>query len=287
MGRISTSIEIMKASLAVVRKDRSLIWLPVLSFLASAATMGIFIGGIFLTVDWTHTPMTDGSSTQAQMTPLGYVLTVLMYLALAFITIFFNAALISGARERLQGGDPTLESALAGATSRLGLILQWSLVSATVSMILRAVQKQGGLLGRVVAGIAGIAWSLVTFLVLPVVVIEGLGVRAALGRAKDLFVRTWGEQVVGNVALGLVAFLAILPGIALAAAGVLIASTSVAITVAFVALAVVWIGGVLAITAATNGVFQTALYLYAANGAPPAGFDGPDLSHAFTPKAVR
>lgn len=284
MGRISTSIEIMKASLGVVRKDKSLAWLPVLSFAASAVTMAIFAGGIFLTVDLDHEVLPDGVRAEGTMSPLGYVLIVAMYLVLAFVTIFFNAALISGARERLEGGNPTLDSALAGATSRLGLIFRWSLVSATVSMVLNAIQREGGLLGRIAGGLAGIAWSLVTFLVLPVMVIEGLGVKAALGRSKDLFVRTWGEQVVGNVAIGLLSFLAILPGIALAGIGVALAPTSVAITVTCVALAVVWIGVVLTVSAATNGVFQTALYLYAANGAPPAGFDGPDLSLAFRPK---
>lgn len=284
MGRISTSIEIMKASLAVVRKDKSLVWLPVLSFLASAVTMGLFAGGIFLTTTQSHVVTPDGFSSEGRMSPLGYVLIVVMYLALAFITIFFNAALISGARERLLGGNPTMESALAGATSRLGLIFQWSLVSATVSMVLNAIQRQGGLLGRIAGGLAGIAWSLVTFLVLPVMVIEGLGVKAALGRSKDLFVRTWGEQVVGNVAIGLVAFLLILPAIALAAGGVALAGTSIALTIMCITLAVVWIGGVMALSTATTGVFQTALYLYAASGTPPAGFDGPVLSHAFTPK---
>ena len=58
----------------------------------------------------------------------------------------FSSALICGANERFEGGDPTLGSSLAGARSRIGLIFQWALVSATVSMIIRQIQERGGLL---------------------------------------------------------------------------------------------------------------------------------------------
>ena len=90
-----------------------------------------------------------------------------MYLILSFITVFFNAALISGANERMQGGDPSLGSALSGALRHLGPIAAWSVVAAVVSTILRAIEERSGLLGRLVIGLVGLAWTLVTFLVLP------------------------------------------------------------------------------------------------------------------------
>lgn len=283
MGRIATSIEIMKASLAVVRRDASLVWLPVVSFTASLITGGLFAGGIFLT---TNRPEVIGAggqlSTELQMTPFGYVLTGVMYLALAFITVFFNAALISGAHERLTGGDPTLGSALSGATARIGLVAQWALVSATVSAVLKSIQNRSGLLGRIAVGLVGMAWTLVTFLVLPVMVIEGLGVVEAVKRSKDLFKRTWGEQVVGSVSIGLVGFLAILPAILVVV--LMAALGNVVLIGAAIVLAVLWIAAVMAVTTAMSGVFQTALYLYASTGRTPTGFEGPDLDTAFRPR---
>lgn len=285
MQRITTSIEMMKASWAVVRQEKSLVWFPIVSFLASAVVGSIFIAGVLLTRQQETVLNTDFStSTQVQPSAVGYLLVVLMYLALAFITIFFNAALVSGAHQRLSGSDPTFGTALAGATSRIGLIFRWAMVSGTVSVILRAVQERAGVLGRIATGIAGVAWTLVTFLVLPVIVIEGLGVKAALGRSKDMLARTWGEQVVGNVGIGIVGFLAILPAVALVFIGAALGQTALVVCVV---LAMLWGAGVAALTATMSGVFQTALYVYASTGQAPAGFSQQQMTGAFGPKSSR
>jgi len=277
MGRIRASIEIVKASWAVVRQDRELLWLPVLSFLATGVTIALFAGGFFAV---SGTDALDGG--RIQPTIGGYLLMFVLYLVLAIITVFFNAALVSAAHERLRGGDPSVESALAGATSRFGLLLPWALVSATVSTVLRSIQERAGLLGRIVIGIIGIAWALVTFLVLPVIVIEGLSVGAAIKRSKELFTRTWGEQVVGNAAIGLVSFLAIL-GFGLIAVPLMLTGVA-AIVIAAIVAWVAWAAVVSAVGAAMSGIFQTALYLYASTGAVPTGFSPVAIEAAFRPK---
>jgi hypothetical protein len=280
MGRIRASIEIVKASWAVLRQDKELLWLPVLSFFATAVTIALFAGG-FLAVS--HGDALSGD--RVAPGPAGYVLLFLLYLALAIITIFFNAALVSAAHERLSGGDPTVESALAGATRRFGVLLPWALVSATVSTVLKSLQERAGLLGRLVVGLVGIAWALVTFLVLPIIVIEGLSVGAAIKRSKDLFVRTWGEQVVGNAAIGVVSFLAI---VAFAPVGLLLVlSGASALVIAGIVAWVLWAAVVSVVGAAMSGIFQTALYLYASTGTVPSGFPEQAIAAAFRPKPAR
>lgn len=277
-GRIRASIEIVKASWAVLRKDKSLIWLPVLSFLSTAVTAGLFVGGIIAVSDFD----TTGDGATSQIGVAGYVLMFAMYLVLAIITVFFNAALVSAAHERLTGGDPTVESALAGASRRFGVLLPWAIVSATVSTILRSIQERSGLLGRIVVGLVGMAWALVTFLVLPVIVVEGLSVGDAIRRSKDLFRSTWGEQVVGNVGInliGLFACLAFAP-VALLAFASGVTGLMIAAGIAWA----VWIGAVVAVTAAMSGIFQTALYLYASTGTPPAAYSAAAVQAAFRPK---
>jgi len=92
----------------------------------------------------------------------------------------------------------------------------WAILSATVSVVLRAVQERSGILGRIAVGLVGMARTLVTFLVLPIIVVEGTGVKDALSRSASAFKRTWGENVVGNAGIGLVGFLMILAGMAVA-----------------------------------------------------------------------
>jgi hypothetical protein len=203
---------------------------------------------------------------------------------LAYITIFFNAALVFAADERMRGGNPTLGSALRGAASRAGQILPWAIVSATVSLILRSLQERGGIFARIAAGFAGMAWSLVTFLVLPVLVIEGLSVGKAIKRSSELFRRAWGEQVIANAGIGLVGLAAVIAGLPV----LLLAATGIGVlTVIGIVAFAAWVALVLCVTTALSGVFQTALYHYAANDMPPAAFATAELEHAFVPKRTR
>lgn len=268
MGKIGRTLELARTSWEVLRADKELLWIPILSFGAGTVVAATFAVPTVLVVD--------------RESPLTYAVAFLAYVALAYVTVFFNAALVSAADERLRGGDPTVGSALRGAAARAGRILPWAVVSATVSVLLRAVGERAGLLGRIAAGMAGIAWALVTFLVIPVLVFEDVGVGQAIRRSGQLFRRTWGENVVAQVGFGLLGVLATLPAL-LAIVAVAATGSGVAIGVG-IGLAVLWMVGVAVFLSALNAVFQTALYRYAAEGAALGPFTTGDMSAAFTPK---
>lgn len=273
MSRISRTLELARASWQVLKADKELILLPVLSLIATIAVAATFLAPILLSGD--AVALEDPG-------PVGYVLLFAAYVTLAFITIFFNAALVHAANERLDGGDPTLGSAIRGALMRVGRILPWAIVSATVSIVLRALEERAGAIGRIVSGIAGVAWSLVTFLVVPVLVIEGIGVGDAVKRSGALFKKTWGENVAAQVGFGLIGFLAMLPAILVVVGA---AAAGGAIAVLGVGVALVWILGVIMVLSALNGIFQTALYRYAAGVAGETGpFGSGELQAAFQPK---
>lgn len=265
-------MQLARASWEVLKADKELVALPVVSLIATLVAAATFL-----------LPMMWVGRRETSQNPAWVILPLALvgYLVLAYITIFFNAALVHAANERLQGGDPTIGSALRGASQRAGRLLPWALVSATVSAALRAVEQRGGALGRVVVGVAGIAWSLVTFLVIPVLVIEDLRVGDALRRSGSLFRETWGENVAARVGFGLLGFLAALPGIgAIAAAATLFDEPNVML----IGLGVLWILVVAMVMSALSGIFQTALYRHAA-GVPSTGaFAADDLRGAFAAK---
>ena len=273
MGRISRTFELAKASWQVLKADKELLVLPILSLLATLIVAASFLAPILMTGNGTD--IEDPGT-------VGYVLMFVAYVALAFITIFFNAALVHAANERLDGGDPTVGSALRGAAGRVHRILPWALVSATVSIILRAIEERAGIFGRVVSGIAGIAWSLVTFLVIPVLVIEDIGVMDAIKRSGSLFKRTWGENMAAQIGFGLLGFVAVLPAFLLGAGAI---AAGGALAFAGLAVAVLWVLAVVMVLSALNGIFQTALYRYAAGRDTEGAFGGHDLSAAFAPKS--
>jgi hypothetical protein len=268
MDKLRNTFSLARSSWSVLQADKELLVLPLLSGIASVIVAASFVVPIVLT----------GGADQ-EPTTLGYVLLFVMYVVLAFITIFFNASLVAGAHERLQGGDPTVGSALRAAASHAGRILPWAIVSATVSIILQAIQQRGGVAGRGIAGVAGLAWSLITFLVIPVIVIEGLGVGAAVKRSSALFKQTWGENVAARVGFGLLGFLLALPALLVVVVGFAAGTIGAGIGIA---IAVVWLLAVTLVMASLSSIFQTALYLYAAEHEVPTGyFDQIQISQAF------
>jgi hypothetical protein len=271
MAKIKNTLSLARSSWSVLQADTSLLVLPLLSGIASVIVALSFVFPLFLAGGGTEEP-----------TAATYVVLFAMYVMLAFVTIFFNAALVAGAYERLRGGDPTLASALRGAVAKLGRILPWAIVSATVSVLIQAIQQRGGTAGRGVAGAAGLAWSMVTFLVVPVFVIEDLGVVPAVKRSTALFKQTWGENVTARVGFGLVGFLLALPAVLLVIAGLALGNVGAGIGIG---LAVVWVIAVTLVMAALSSIFQTALYLHATQQGEPGGYFQPgQFQQAFVSK---
>lgn len=271
VGRIQGSIELFKASWAVLRQDRELLLLPVISALAAGLTIALFALPVLATVDFDAVDAAGNSTVGG--TPVTAGLLALVYLVLAFISIFFNAALAHAANERMSGGDPTVASALRGAASRTRRILPWAIVSATVSFIISQIQRRGGVFGSVLGFLGGMAWSAVTFLVLPILVIEDVTVTEAVKRSTALLRSAWGEGLAGHIGLGIIGFVAMIPLGMLAAVGA--ASGSAVIAVPLIAIAVVGVVGVFIVTSALSIVFQTALYRFATSQ-PTVSFE-PDL----------
>ena len=106
------------------------------------------------------------------------------------INTFFKGALVAGAHERFTGGDPTIGSSLSGASARLHRLLQ-VLMATTVGIILSIIERQGGQLGRIARGIFDMAWGVITFLIVPVVMFDDLGPVAGPKRSGQLLRTSW------------------------------------------------------------------------------------------------
>lgn len=274
MSRLQRSIDIAKASWAVLKSDKQLVWLPVLSFLATAIVMGVFAGLVVLT-------RTTNASGGDSISAAGYVLIVVGYFVVAFVSVYFLGALVAAADEVLRGGHPTIGNAMQAANQRLHRLLPWAAVTATVTIILNALERQGWI-GRIIGSLLGLAWNVLTFLTVPIIMLEDVGPGNALKRSKDLFVRTWGENLVLQFGLGALGFLAIIPAVAIGAIG---AATGVgAIVVITIAIAIAWFAVAMAVVNALSGIFRTALYRYAADGEVPVPFQGTALPQAFAPR---
>ena len=278
MGRLSNTWHLAKVSWGVLKKDRELLWMPVLSFLASAVVIGIVVALTLITLS------TESTNDQAatEFNPAMIVLYVVAAMVLGIIAVFFNGALVAGAHERLTGGDPTVRSAIGRAFARIGGLVPWAIITTTVGLVLQALRNRAGWLGRIVTSLLEMAWEVVTFLTVPAIVIDDLGAVAGLKQSASLLRRTWGENIAARVGFGLLGFVLIIP--AAIVAGVFIASGSTVLTVIGVIAAAAWVAVVMVVLTALNAVFQTALYLYATTGMAPSGFEQAPLSEPFAHK---
>lgn len=280
MKTIRRSIELMKQSWAVLKHDRELIWLPVISALVAGIVAAIILIPVGLSQDW-DAVSGSGESASQQVGGGVYLAIAGLTLALAFISIFFRAALVSGAHERMMGGDPTVRSAIAGALERLPKLFGWAVITTIVGSILRAMEQRAGLLGRIVVNLVGMAWAVTTFLVIPVIVIENSGAVDSTKRSVALFRHTWGENLSAQVGFGLIGFLAFIPIVILAAIGATIGTL-----LGFVLIAVAVMAGIALITvlSALGAIFQTALYHYAVGTELAAELDATMLRDSFARK---
>ncbi len=123
------------------------------------------------------------------------------------------------------------------------------------------------------------AWTVTSYLVVPVVVIEGKGPLAAYQDSVRLLKRSWGEQIAGNIGFGLIfVLLGIVPvGLFMLAA----LSGSGAAVATVLVIGVVYLVGLAIVQSTLQAIFQAAVYYYAVDGAAPGGFDDDLLASSF------
>lgn len=203
MSRISRGFQLFKETFGILKKDREMLLFPIISGIVTLLVVATFL----LPLAFSGMLAETGSGGSILL----YVLLFVFYVVSYFIVIYFNTALVSCALIRLDGRDPTFMDGIHAASSRIGKILSWTLIAATVGLILRLIRGDGdNFLVLLASALLGAAWSLATFFVIPVIIMDDVGGFTAIQRSWKLFKSTWGETVVGSFSLGLIFIPAVL-----------------------------------------------------------------------------
>lgn len=271
-----------KTTFSLIGKDKEMLLFPLLAGIGSVV---FFLSLVF---PWVLMPIMEGErSVGGDAKDALFVFS--FYLGSAFIATFFNVCVVNTVKTRLEGGDATFMDSVKFAWGRLPQILGWSLVSATVGLFLRLldrVAERAGVVGqvlmRILISLMGMAWSVVSLFVVPVMVYEGVGPLDALKRSMETLKDTWGEALMGDLGMGLVQFLVMLPCVLLCVGSLMVFGGGG-----------VWVAGglvlfwllvflcVILVFTAANTVYRTALYHYAATGEVPTGYEGGEMQRAF------
>lgn len=283
--RISLGWQLVVQSFRVLRDDKRLIVFPLLSGIACMLVLASFV-----------VPLWGSPQAQALMNdkhlpndPLSYVLAFLFYFANYFVIVFFNSALVACAIGRFRGNQPSIGDGLRVAAARIPQIAAWALVSATVGLILKIIESRSEKIGEIVAGLLGAAWSVLTYLVVPVLVMERANPIDAVKRSTSLVKKTWGEALTAHVTSGMVfmvVFLvALIPLLLLGFLAVYAFANGIIVLGAIAVAAIIILVTLMSlVSSALSTILLASLYLFAAEGAVPEMFDAGLLEGAFRKK---
>jgi hypothetical protein len=263
--KIAYTWELMGASWAILKKDKEILVFPLLSGICCLIVVASFLMPMYANDSWR--PPDPETATPAQQVAY-YAVIFAFYFCNYFVITFFNTAIVACAVGRMAGADPTVAGGIGEAMKRIHLIAGWALLSATVGMILRMIEERSGKVGRLIAGLMGTAWTITTFLVVPILVVENKGPFAALSQSTRLLRKTWGEQLVGNFSFGLVFTLLALPAIGLIVLGgyAWASAHNGPAAVMCIAIAVIYMIVLSLIQSALQAIFQAAVYLHTQGG---------------------
>lgn len=247
--RFANGWTIAKTSFKVLNANKQLLVFPLLSGISLMLILGSFIAVILAGAGW-HISNADVGNKAA-----GYGLLFVFYVVNYFIVVFFNMALIHCVKIYFDGGEVNVRDGIRFSLSRLGVIFSWSLLAATVGLILKVIQENVGSLGKFITGIIGVVWSIATFFVVPVLAYEKLGPADAFKRSAQLVREKWGESLAAGFSFGLIHFLAI---VALAIPAFIIGALIHPIAGIVAALAGIFL--LSAIFSALRSIFVSAVY---------------------------
>ncbi len=278
MRRFKQGWELTKKSWALLRSNRELFRFPIYGGLGAIAIILVTVlPGIYL--------IDDGQRV------VGAILVAIGLYGSAFVSVYFGVALASTADEIFHGRPATIADGFAVARSHVGAIAGWAAVAALVGTLIALIQQSGSIGEAILGSLIGAAWSLISFMAVPVITFEGTGPLTTLKRSATIFKERWAGQISGNVAIGgIVGLCGVLPAALMIAGGAYLwvndDGTGGLAAGAFIALVgVILLVVSMLIIQAMRGVFGVALYRYASAGEVTTGFTQDDFESAVKTKA--
>jgi hypothetical protein len=295
--KLHRSWQLFRRSVSVIQEHPKLLVFPIVTGLLTSAIALFFLAPVGLVLLAPHLVggkiqaladaigflrFRNGGSFNFQIQPLGTTILAGMYLLNMFLATMASVAFNHQILEALNGRAVSIRSGLAAACARWQSIFLWSLFAGVVGLIIRALEERLAFVGRLIAGLIGLAWSVASIFAIPILAREAAfsSPFAVLAKSAETIKRTWGETLAGYVGMqgmNLFVFLgSILFWMAAGLTAYLFSNAWLLLMVGVPWLLVVIVYGYLASIA--SRVYLGALYLYAADGSVPGYFDASLMS---------
>lgn len=274
--KIENSWKLAKECWRVLMLDKEMLMFPALSTLVTIIVFGLigyplWASGYFQPAEPTHIDVNQLFSLSVL---LKYALiTVVPAYIMYVIMTFFNSGLITCAFIRLCGDDPVLADGFNIAWKRIPQILTWSILAASVGLLLRMLKGRNNFLRGLLSGALGLGWRVASFFVIPVIVAEEKGAIDALKRSGQLVKKNWGEALTLEVGLSVLAVPVMLPVFAVFGLSAYTWEVFPVLGASLAVIAVIYIFLVSLIFSTLDAIAKAALYMVASGDQMPENFN--------------
>lgn len=269
-SRVKASWNYLQLSWVFLMKNKDLVLLPVINFVAVLFLLTVMILG-FLSLGMFE-------PNKAFEWPAGIALFIVLYFVMCFVTVYLNCVMLACVMERLQGRSGKRADGMRIANSRLPAIAGWALMSMTVGLIINLLERTHSMVADIIAIIVGGAFAIGTYMGLPLLIYEKCGPLKAFSRGMKMFGKNW-RQVASANAIIFLAFIVIFLGLHFLAA--VIPYLSPDFSIINTGLVVLLVAFMLSFGSALNAIIRSAVFLslHAKQNVP--GFDRQVLRQGF------
>ncbi|AUG75267.1 hypothetical protein CFP65_0292 [Kitasatospora sp. MMS16-BH015] len=248
-----STVKPVQLAFRMLRDHRRLVVFPLLS----AAALVVISGAVAVPVFLRERAGSSSQAVEAVVVGLGYLL-------LGFLFTLSGAAMICAVDDVLRGEPARIGASYARAARRWWPLLGWSLLSTTVLLLIRQLERVP-VVGWILDALFSAAWAAATYLALPAMMIDGLGVAEGTRRSARMLRETFTRQVYGSLWIALPLIFAVFLGFAAFMVG--LASNRLGPAVAGGVVAALVLAGALLVGATVSTIFRTVLYRDAAQAA--------------------
>jgi len=257
-------------SFKMLGKNKSIMMFPLLSMVFELLAVAVFLAGYFYVygfgqeaIDALEKP---GSSV------LMYVFLFIFYIVGVFIVSFFQAGLVAVVSGQINGKKLSFNDGMNVAVAHSGKIFFWSFISATVGVVLQVIADKFKFIGRLVSNILGFAWNIITFFIVPVLVLENETVGGSIKRSGSVFKNKWGETLIANFSTGFFFGMMMVLGVVAFFVFVFLVGPETGLLIALAVALAFFMLAVAVMSAAVEGIYRVVIYEYAAHDKLPESF---------------
>ena len=283
IGKWKASKIIVKESFNVLMQDKEIMWFPVMSAITTLLAAVVLIATGYFVIFNGNIESADLESNKGLSNVVIYSVLFICYLVGFFITNFFQAGLYLVVQSRFNGVNIGFKDGINEAKKHINKIFVWSLISATVGLVLQIIADKFKLVGRIIAGIFGAAWNILTFFSLPALIIGKTSIKESFNESATIIRKTWGETII--VSLGVTLFFSVITFLVFALfIGLIVIVPTVGMIISVGILFVIYVIAISVVSSTLGQIFKLVLYNYAKTGNIPAGFSADIVQAAIKTK---